>query len=78
MDGKKQLNEKESTQRSIVEALAKHDKESHLKGEILPEEQRMFRVRVIESFLRAGICLRKVKFFHPIFKEGAYCLTDRR
>ncbi len=41
MDGKKQLKEKESTQCSIA---AKHDKESHVKGETLPEEQRVFRV----------------------------------
>jgi len=62
----------------IVEAMKKHDEETHPKGESLPDEQRVYRARVVMAFLRAGVPLSKLKHFRELLEEGAYRLTDTR
>ena len=78
LDGKKKLKEKKSNQADIVEALAKYNEGSHQVGETLPEEHRVYRVRVVETFLRAGVCLSKLEYFRPLLEESSYRLADRR
>lgn len=78
LDGKKLLKDKESKQRNIADALAKYNEDAHQVGEHLPEEHKVYRVRVVQEFLQAGVCLSKLKFFRPLLEEGGYSLTDRR
>ena len=62
----------------IVEALKSYDKAENPKGETLPEEQRLYRIRVVRTFLLAGVPLNKLHIFKELLEEHAYRLTDRR
>lgn len=63
-------------ERDIAQALEVHD-ESHPCGETLPTDQRVYRVKVVTTFLRAGVPLSKIDCFRDILEEHAYRLTDR-
>ena len=69
---------KEARERDIADALKDYDKTSHPAGETLPESQRVFRVKVLTSFLRAGIPLSKLHHFREVLEEHAYKLADNR
>ena len=74
----RRLKSKEAREKSIADALAVHNEESHLKGETLPPNQQVYRVRVLTCFLRAGVPLRKYEHFRELLEENALRLTDRR
>ena len=76
--GKEKLAERDKRERDIAAALKKHDECHHPKGEILPESVRVFRVKVVTAFLKAGIPLNKIEHFRSILEETAFRLTDRR
>lgn len=44
----------------------------------MPQDQRIYRVKVITAFLQAGIPLSKLGCFRELLEEHAYRLTDRR
>ena len=75
-ESKKRLLKKEAREVDIAVAMKQYDDATHRKGETLPEEQRVYRVRVMKSFLRAGVPLAKLKYFRELLEEGAYRLTD--
>ena len=52
-------------EQNLMQALSKQ-KESRLVGETLPSQQRAYRVRVVEAFLRKGIPLAKVNGLHDL------------
>ena len=56
----------------IVEAIKNYDQEVHPKGEILSDNQRVFRVRV----LKAGVPLHKMEYFRELLKEEGYRLIS--
>ena len=62
----------------ISVALKSFDKEENPKGETLPEEQRLYRIQVVRTFLLAGVPLNKLLIFKDLLEEHAYRLTDRR
>ena len=78
VDGKKRLASKQAHEQDIARALSVHNEQTHLKGETLPEQQQVFRVKVVLSFLKAAAPLSKLDSFQEIFKESAYRLADRR
>ena len=47
------------------------------RGESLPEEQQVYRVKVVSSFLKAGVPLSKMDSFRDLLEENAFRLTDR-
>ena len=51
VDGKKRLASKQARQQDIARALSVHNEQTHLKGETLPEQQQVFCVKVVLSFL---------------------------
>ena len=67
-----------SRERDIAECLRKYNEESHPVGETLPEQQQVYRVKVVSAFLRAGVPLNKIGFFRDILEENAFRLSDRR
>ena len=67
---------KEAREQDIAMALTKYNEKEHLRGETLPQEQQVCRVKVVTAFLRAGIPLSKLDSFRDILEENAYCLTD--
>ena len=76
--GKQRLAAKEKSECDIAEALAASDKESHPVGETLPQDQRVYRVKVVMAFLRAGVPLNKIESFRELLEENAFRLSDRR
>ena len=54
---KLRLDKKRISDVEIVEALKSYDKAENPKGETLPEEQRLYRIRVVRTFLLAGVPL---------------------
>ena len=50
----------------------------HNKGNTLPFDMQVYRVKVISTFLCDGIPLSKLHLFHDILEENAYRLCYRR
>ena len=76
--GKIKLAMKEKREQDIVKALGAYDEEVHLVGETLPTDQCVFRIRVVSTFLKAGVPLCKIDQFRDILEEGGgYCLAER-
>jgi len=62
----------------IAQSLRKYNEEAHARGETLPEQQQVFRVKVVTTFLQAGVPLSKVEHFRELLEETGFRLTDRR
>lgn len=75
---KKRMEKKEARERDIAESLTKYNKEIHPRGETLPQEQQVYRVKVVSAFLKAGVPLNKIDCFRDLLEENALRLTDRR
>ena len=78
LEGKKKLATKHAREMNIAHALKDYNENVHGKGETLPEEQQVFRVQVLTTFLKAGVPLAKLKFFRDILESGGSRLTDTR
>ena len=77
-DGKKRLEQQKVKDKDIAESLRKYNEEVHARGETLPEQQQVFRVKVVKTFLQAGVPLSKVGHFRELLEETGHRLTDRR
>lgn len=77
-NSKKRLKTKEAKEQTIVESLRKYNTAIHPRGETLPESQQVYRIKVVQAFLRARVPLNKMDAFRDILEENAYRLTDRR
>ena len=75
--GKDKLASKEASERDIAKLLKEGDI-NHPVGETLPMDQRVYRVKVLKSFLRAVVPLAKVEHFRELLEENSFRLTDRR
>ena len=78
VEGKKRIARKEARERDIAEALKVYNADNHLKGEIVPESQQVYPVKVVTCFLRAGVPLSKFSCFCELLEESAFCTSDRR
>ena len=76
--GKEKLALKEARERDIAKCLKVHDDISHPVGETLPMEQRVYRLKVLKTFLRAAVPLSKLDAFRDLLEENMFRLTDRR
>ena len=54
---------KEKRERDIAGALAVYDEYTHPKGETLPTDHRVYHIKVVTSFLKAGVPLTKLDYF---------------
>ena len=72
---KSRLKEREKRDSDIVDALQKYSKEVHPKGETLSDNTRVYRVKIVRAFLKAGIPLQKIDSFREILEESAFSLT---
>ena len=73
------LASKEKREQDIVKALGAYDKEAHPVGESLPVDQCVFRVKVVSTFLKAGVPLNKIDVFRDILEGGGgHRLAGRR
>ena len=71
--GKERLK---SNEMDLVEALQTYNMKHHPVGENLPEATRVYRIKVVTAFLKAGVPLSKVDNFRDILEEHAYSLCD--
>ena len=76
--GKKRLEGKDKDEREIADFLKSDDESNHPKGETLPLEQRVYRIKVVNVFLRSGVPLSKIQEFRSILEENGLRLSDRR
>ena len=60
----------------VVQALQKYDQEHHPKGETLSTPTRVFRVHVVQAFLKSGTLLNRLEFFREIFEEEGMSLSS--
>ena len=70
---KKQINDK-----TIVESLKLFEDDAHPRGENLPEAQKLYRVKVVTAFLKAGIPLSKIEPLRELLEEYAYRISNAR
>ena len=75
---KDSLKERKGRDVDIAKSLKQYDEEQHPSGECLPEKQRIYRIKVLSSFLKAGVPLNKIDSFRDVFEEGGYRLACRR
>ena len=50
----------------------------HPKGESPPDKQRVYRPKVVRTFLSTGVVLNKMPEVRDLLEENAFHLTDRR
>ena len=60
----------------ITKALSDYDTKVQHVGETLPDEQRVFRVEVIEACMKAGIPINKLKHFRLLLEKHSFKLPD--
>ena len=68
---------RDARERDIAEALKRTDECNHPRGETLPIDQRVYRVKVVRTFLRAAVPLQKLEFFRELLEKGGFRLSDR-
>lgn len=75
--GKAQRTKEAERQQTIAKSLEKYSSEVHPKGETLPENERVYRVEVVETFLRAGVAFNKLAHFRPLLEKHGSRLGSR-
>ena len=75
-NSKERLARKGARERDIASTLKKYNEQVHPRGETLPEHQQVYRVKVVSTFLKAGVPLSKISKFRDLFEENAARLTD--
>ena len=76
--GKERLSRSQKEEMDIVQALKKYDAEVHPSGETLPDSVRVYRVKVLRTFLKSGVPISKIDDFRPLFEESGYRLAGRK
>jgi len=75
---KQRLKEKKVKDADIAKCLKQYDEEQHPSGECLPENQRIYHIKVVSSFLKARVPLAKIDSFRDVFEDHGYRLACRR
>jgi len=72
---KERLAKKEARECDIADSLVVYDKAEQLAGTSVSLAERVYRVKVVENFLRAGIPLVKVDDLRALLEENGLKLT---
>ena len=65
-------NKQKIADKSIVESLKAYEANANPRGEGLPEAQKLYRVKVVTAFLKAGIPISKIDSLRDLLEEHAY------
>ena len=76
-NAKERLAKNGARERDIASSLKKFNEQEHQKGETLPEQQQVYQVKVVSTFLKAGVPLGKIQKFRELLEENATRLTDK-
>ena len=77
-EGVNKMELKEARQKDIADVLKRHNEATHARGETLPDNQQIYRIKVATCFLRAGVPISKIVHFRDLLEENAFRLSDRR
>ena len=75
---KLQQKEKRGRENDIAQAFREYEQDVHPVGESLPEAHKLWRIKVVSTFLKAGIPLAKTDLLRELLEEHAFSLSDRR
>ena len=73
---KEKLSQISKKDQNIAEAMEKYDEVHHPKGETLPTATRVFRVKVVQAFLKSGTPLHRMEYFRNLFERAGFALTS--
>lgn len=76
--GKLRLSRQQSSDSYITKAFKEYNDEHHSVGEHLPEALLLHRVKVVTTFVQAGVSLSKIDLFRDLLEENGYRLGGRR
>ena len=71
-NGKKKLEQQKVKDQDIVQSLTKYNEEVCGRGVTLPEQQQVFRVKVVKAFLQGSVPLSKIRHFRELLEENGY------
>ena len=75
--GKNRPKSQKKTEIEIAETLETQDSVIFPKGESLPDNQRVYRVKVVRNVLSVGVALNKIPLFREVLEENGFRLqTD--
>ena len=74
-DAKRAIQNSKKRDQSLLKFLRTNDKKDNPKGETLPEDMRLFRFDLVETFLSAGIPLSKIDLLRPFLEKYGHRLT---
>ena len=66
------MERKKKCEHDIAATMKAYDDEVHPKGETLPMEERVYRVKCVRTFLKAGVPLSKIDTFRELLEENAF------
>ena len=72
--GKERLQRKDRQERDIAEAFAAYNENEHLAGETLSQETHVYHIKVVSTFLKAGVPLNKVDTLRELLEESSHRL----
>lgn len=75
---KEKLAKAKKREMDIAEVLDKFDKEHHPRGETLPTGTRVYRVKIVQAFLKSGTPLNRLEYLRDIFQEAGVTFTYRQ
>ena len=74
-DANKVIQNSKKRDQSLLTFLRRNDEKENPKGETLPEDMRLFRFDLVESFLSAGIPLSKIDHLRSFLEKYGHRLT---
>ena len=69
-DGKERLRCKDKWDMDIAEAFSAYSNEEHVVGETLSRDAQVYRVKVVTTFLKAGVPLNKLETFRELLEKN--------
>ena len=76
--GKEKVVSKEKREIDFTKALQKYDDDVHPSGETLPDSIRIYRVKVLTTFLRTGVPINKIDEFRDLLEENTVRIPGRK
>ena len=74
----KKVRWQEISSKLLVESLKAYEADTNPRGESLPEAQKLYCVKVLTPFLKAGIPFAKLESLCELLEKHAYRLTDAK
>ena len=74
-NAKRAIQNSKKRDQSLLKFLRTNDEKDNPKGETLPEDMRLFRSDLVETFLSAGIPLSKTDLLRPLLEKYGHRLT---